>query len=304
MVTTHPAIVVIGSLAVDRKSFASGTYRCGSGSGGSGTVWGRERHHGGVGRNAAVNLARLGCRVSFCGLTGPGADAAALEAELTELGVLLLLRRIANGVGRFEVFLGPGGALLSSGIRLPDPAETRHLCDPALAERIAGADAVVVEGGLDPRLLRWVSGQARRHGTTVCCLPTRLRDLGARRELLPAFDVLVLNEAEATAILGAPRPDATELAAALTDLGPGTVVVTRGARGAVLAGPEVVRLPAQPGPCVDDTGAGDALASAFIAAAVRGQNPVDALREGLRAARVTINCRNTTCRSLSPAAVR
>ncbi|NUP44548.1 MAG: hypothetical protein HOY76_47855, partial [Streptomyces sp.] len=57
------------------------------------------------------------------------------------------------------------------------------------------------------------------------------------------------------------------------------------------------------GVCTDDTGAGDALASALVAALVAGRTPRDALAHGLRAARVTIACPQSTCHALSSALV-
>ncbi|MDX3227858.1 carbohydrate kinase family protein [Streptomyces sp. ME19-01-6] len=301
-------ILVLGSLVMDRKVFAAGQFERGAGRGE--TVWSMERHHGGVGRNVATNAARLGHPVTFAGLSGFGADAAELEGALARLGVALHVRRVADGVGRFDVTLDAHGSQISSSIALPDPALGKALRGPELAARIATAGAVVMEGGLDEDLLVWVSQQARQHAVPVCCLPTRQADFGPRAHLLSRYDVLVLNTKEAGALLGqgpgAPARPA-ERAGQLLRRGPGVVVVTDAARGAALAtatDPRPVHLPAEPGVCTDDTGAGDALASAFVVALVAGQTPRDALAHGLRAARVTIACPQSTCHSLSPALVR
>ncbi|MEU1663772.1 PfkB family carbohydrate kinase [Streptomyces sparsogenes] len=300
-------ILVIGSLVMDRKFFAAGSLHGTAGRGE--TVWSVERHHGGVGRNIATNAARLGHPVTFAGLSGPGADAVELEGALTRLGVALHVRRAADGIGRFDVTLDPHGSQISSRITLPDPALGKALRGPALAERIEAAGAVVMEGGLDEELMVWVSERARRHAVPVCCLPTRQADFGPRAHLLPHYDVLILNTKEAGALLGR-RPGAParpgEQAARLLRHGPRVVVVTDGARGAALAtatAPGPVHLPAEPGVCADDTGAGDALASAFVVAMAAGRAPGDALAQGLRAARVTIACPQSTCHSLSPALV-
>ncbi|MGY0064714.1 carbohydrate kinase family protein [Streptomyces sp. LZ34] len=294
---------------MDRKFFAAGVFERGAGSGE--TVWSMERHHGGVGRNIATNAARLGHPVTFAGLSGFGADAAELEGALTRVGVALHVRRAADGVGRFDVTLDAHGSQLASRIALPDPALGKALRGPELAARIATAGAVVMEGGLDEDLLVWVSEQARRHAVPVCCLPTRQADFGPRAHLLPRYDVLVLNAKEAGALLGqdpgAPARPA-EQAGLLLRRGPRVVVVTDAARGAAVATAAdaargAVHLPAEPGVCTDDTGAGDALASAFVVALVAGQAPRDALAHGLRAARVTIACPQSTCHSLSPALV-
>ncbi|WJV44179.1 PfkB family carbohydrate kinase [Streptomyces flavofungini] len=134
-------------------------------------------------------------------------------------------------------------------------------------------------------------------------MPTRQAALGPRARLLPLYDVLLLNACEARNLLcraGTPA----EQAARLRQLGPRVVVVTAGAAGAAMAcAPydEVLFLPAEHGACADDTGAGDALASAFVLGLSTGASPRAALAQGLRAARVTIGCRRSTCRALSTA---
>ncbi|MEL3945698.1 carbohydrate kinase family protein [Streptomyces sp. LNU-CPARS28] len=296
-------IVVMGSLVMDRKYFSAGTHTAAAGRR-TQAVWSVERHHGGVGRNVAVNLARLGARPTFVGLSGFGPDAEALEDELTRLGVRLQVLRTDGGVGRFDVTLDGLRRQITSRIALPDPAVATALRGPALGTRVARARAVVAEGGLDEDLLTWTSRQARRHGTLMCCMPTRQADFGPRPHLLPLYDVLLLNAREARHLLcraGTPA----EQAARLRHLGPRVVVVTSGADGAAVASAEhdeVLFLPAEPGACADDTGAGDALAAAFVLGLSTGASPRAALAQGLRAARVTIGCRQSTCRAVSAAA--
>ncbi|KRD23280.1 carbohydrate kinase family protein [Streptomyces sp. Root264] len=287
-------VLVLGSLVVDRKYFAAGTL-------GGVELWGVQRHYGGVGRNIGVNAARLGARAVFAGLSGFGQDAADIEAELTGLGVGLHVLRTADGTGRWDVLLDAEGRQITSRITLPDPAAAKSLAGPALARTVAAAKAVVAEGGLDEDLLTWASREARRNGTPMCCLPTRQRDFGPRAHLLPLYDVLLLNVREAEALTRR-RATPAEQALRLLGLGPRVVVVTAGAAGATVASteqPVPLTLPAEAGLCADDTGAGDALASAFVVHLVRGASPGAALALGLRAARHTIGCRQSTCRTLA-----
>ncbi|MCX5008341.1 carbohydrate kinase family protein [Streptomyces sp. NBC_00638] len=288
-------VVVLGSLVMDRKYFAAGTFAAAL------PVWGVQRQHGGVGRNVAVNTARLGGRTAFAGLSGFGPDAVDLETELSALGVHLEVLRTEAGIGRFDVLLDERGRQITSTIELPDPASAKSLCGPALAAVIGRAKAVVAEGGLDEDVLAWVSREARRHAIPMCCMPTRQADFGPRGHLLGLYDVLVLNVKEAAALTGRPG-DAAEQAERLLVRGPRVVVVTSGADGAAVASaerPAAVMVPAEAGPCADDTGAGDALASAFLLALVDGASPRAALARGLRAARLTIGCRESTCRALT-----
>lgn len=133
-------VVVLGSLVMDRKYFAAGTFAAAL------PVWGVQRQHGGVGRNVAVNTARLGGRTAFAGLSGFGPDAVDLETELSALGVHLEVLRTEAGIGRFDVLLDERGRQITSTIELPDPASAKSLCGPALAAVIGRAKAVVAEG--------------------------------------------------------------------------------------------------------------------------------------------------------------
>lgn len=289
-------MLVMGSLVMDRKYFSTGTM------GGADPVWGVQRHHGGVGRNIAVNSARLGARTVFAGLSGFGRDAVDLEAELTVLGVRPLhVLRTDDGIGHWDVLLDERGRQITSRITLPDPATARPLAGPELAGTVAAAKAVVTEGGLDEDLLTWLSRAARAKGIAMCGLPTRQQDFGPRAHLLPLYDVLLLNNREAQTLTGLPGTPA-EQARRLLERGPRVVVVTAGADGAAVASteqPVPLALPAEAGPCTDDTGAGDALASAFVVHLVRGASPGAALALGLRAARLTIGCGQSTCRTLA-----
>jgi ribokinase len=84
-------------------------------------------------------------------------------------------------------------------------------------------------------------------------------------------DVVLGTEPEHAA-LGAPPPAAT-------------VIIKRGARGLTALGlAERIELPAEPGPVVDATGAGDALAGGLLVGLLEGQELAEAARAGLRAA--------------------
>ena len=58
-------------------------------------------------------------------------------------------------------------------------------------------------------------------------------------------------------------------------------------------GDEPVHLPAVPATVVDVTGAGDAMLAAWVAAWLRGADPVEAARDGHRAAAATIESPHT-----------
>lgn len=101
-----------------------------------------------------------------------------------------------------------------------------------------------------------------------------LKDIYARTE------VFFCNLEEAERILGLQTTDIKTLALGLSKLGPKTVVITDGPKGAyVTYGDKTIFMPAYPDPKppYERTGAGDAFASTFIGALALGKTPEEAL---------------------------
>lgn len=94
-------------------------------------------------------------------------------------------------------------------------------------------------------------------------------------------ELLVLNREEAALVGGGNHDDVHDLINKLHDLGPRIVVVTDGPNGAYASDGEnrfSMPLYPDPKPPVDRTGAGDAFASTFVAAIIKGKSIEDALR--------------------------
>jgi ribokinase len=97
------------------------------------------------------------------------------------------------------------------------------------------------------------------------------------------LDLLVVNEFEAANILHTAGTDARTGAEGLRDLGVKAVVVTAGARGAVVSdgsGTRVVEAPTVE--AVDTTGAGDAFLGALAVDLAAGRPLVDAVTAGTK----------------------
>jgi ribokinase len=112
-------------------------------------------------------------------------------------------------------------------------------------------------------------------------------------ELLQLCDYVTPNESEANALTGMPVDTMTQIecaAAALLARGARHVVVTLGARGAFVLGPQVAEHVEafQIGTVVDTTGAGDAFNGAFAVGLAEGMNIIDATRFGCAAAGLSV----------------
>ncbi len=93
-------------------------------------------------------------------------------------------------------------------------------------------------------------------------------------------EVLILNREEAVTVGGGNHEDVNDLLDKLHALGPKIVVVTDGPDGAYASdGDNRFKMPLYPDPKppLDRTGAGDAFASTFVAALIKGQNVEGAL---------------------------
>lgn len=103
----------------------------------------------------------------------------------------------------------------------------------------------------------------------------RLKRIYARSE------VLILNREEAVTVGGGNHEDIGDLFSHLHQLGPKIVVITDGPNGAYASdGTNRFRMPLYPDPAppIDRTGAGDAFASTFVAALIKGNTIEGALQ--------------------------
>jgi ribokinase len=248
---------------------------------------------GGKGGNQAVAAARLGRHVALVGLTGDDAEGGVVRAALAAEGVDVAHLGVAptTATGRAIVVVAEDAAnhiVVVGGANAALAEE--HLADAA--DVLGTARVVVVQLEVP---LGTVLAAARRATGTLVLNPAPARALP--RELLGRVDVLVVNEVEHEAVLGRPVPaDLRDVAAHVAAAGlTCTVVVTLGARGAVLCGRDGVVVEAPPDVAVlDTTGAGDTFIGALADALSRGEDPRDALRWAVHAASLSVGALGAT----------
>ncbi|SDS74638.1 ribokinase [Corynebacterium timonense] len=233
---------------------------------------------GGKGANQAVAAARLGSDVRMVGAVGSDAYA---DTALEHLR--------AAGVDLSAVTAEPGATGLAV-ITVSDDGENTIIVVPganaslddarvtASADPIAAADIVLLQGEI-PASGFSAAVRAATGRVVVNLAPVVPVD---RDDLLRA-DPLVVNEHEAGLVLtmfgAAPAESEERMAARLIELGFASVVVTRGARGAVVAeGNQVVAIPPAIVESVDSTGAGDAFVGALVHRLAAGDELVPAAR--------------------------
>ncbi|MEV5318005.1 ribokinase [Streptomyces sp. NPDC052687] len=233
-------------------------------------------HPGGKGANQAVAAARLGARTALLARVGDDAH-----------GRLLLDAQRAAGVDTAGVLVG--GAPTGVALITVDPSgDNSIVVSPGANGKLTPAD-VRAAGGLF-RASRVVSVQLEipletvlevvrtlPPGTRFVLNPSPPRPLP--QEVLAACDPLIVNEHEARVLLGETGVgDVPEdWARLLLARGPRSVVVTLGARGALVASAEgVARVPSVKVEAVDTTGAGDAFTAALAWRLGSGESLADA----------------------------
>ena len=277
----HTSICVVGSLNIDLVIRTPHLPAPGE------TVSGGPfaTHPGGKGANQAVAAARLGAAVAMVGRGGGDAFGTRLLTELEEAGIdirqVVTLPDMASGValiaveasGQNSIIIAPGanGALTLADVEAAGPI-------------ITAAQVLLLQLEIPLPAVQRAAELAHAAGTLVLLNPAPAQPLPA--ELPAQVDYLIPNEQEAALLLGeavATDTDATVVAQRLcTQTGVGSVVITLGAQGAVLAQAQTEPqfVPAHSVEVADTTAAGDAFVGAFAVALAEGRTPAEALRWG------------------------
>jgi pseudouridine kinase len=262
---------------------------------------------GGVGRNVAENLARLGAEVVLLSAIGADIEGARLLEETAAAGVNVdhCLPVEGEPTGAYLAVLDGAGNLQHA---LDDMRVMASITPEVLRQRrhlFQEASVVFIDTNLPTRTLAAAIGLARRSGVPVAADPTAL-SLAPR--LVPHLQDLWLitpNQTEAEQLCPvastlAGRERASDIARWLVSQGVDIAIVAMAEFGVVYATPDGSgHVPAIRTEVVEPTGAGDALTAAVIFGLIN-EIPVDeAVRLGVSAASLTLRTRGSVVPDLS-----
>ena len=266
---------------------------------------------GGVARNIAENLARMGAPVALLTATGKDSSGAALLAHAQSLGIdtggTLQLPDLASGT--YTAVLDQDGEMV---VALADMALYDRL-DPAFVDtcqvRIATSALVVADLNLPLQTVDAVVAQARRAEVPLVLVAVSEPKMARLPQDLSGVRLLILNRGELAARVGRELASETDLDAAVAEVraqGVRDLIVTRGAEGVMYtrggAGEyQLVRLYAPGAEVVDVTGAGDAFAAAVCWSLIQdGEDLELACRRGLKLSALTLGVPETVHPRLGP----
>jgi len=299
---TQRRVVCIGGATLDRKYRARGPVVIGS----SNPVGGSQSY-GGVARNVAENLGRLGAACAFISVLGDDETAKALLSHLSKAGVEVSgVERVSGG--RTAEYL----ALLTQDGELELALADMDIFDsltPALLERhrpkLQGAAWVFADCNLPAESLTDLLERRRSSSFRLALDPVSVAKSARLPGSLEGLDLLFLNRDEAVAMTGETgvNEDALErMLSALHARGVAEVVLSLGEAGLVVSSAtERVHLSAPPTEVLDVTGAGDALIAGTLYRLLEGESLQSACRTGQRLAQLTLGTPHSVYPHLSSA---
>ncbi|CAM5779938.1 MULTISPECIES: carbohydrate kinase [Brevibacillus] len=294
-------IVCIGGANLDRKARAKQQVRLHS----SNPVTISESC-GGVGRNIAENLGRLGCNVSLISCVGEDKEGDWILQETKKHGVDIsqVWRLPTQRTGTYTALLDKEGEMVVSLANM-DIYDT--LTPQMFAERwshIAAARAVYLDTNLPADCLAYVIGRCRDEGIALFVDPVSSAKAEKLPERLDGVEAILPNREEAELLSGMEiktMQDCEEACRKIRARGVKSVVVTLGEQGIYYQSEDQAeKLAPYPTEVVDVTGAGDAFASGLLYGVVNGEPLGRACRLGMAASALTLQTEYSVSPLLKP----
>ncbi|PWK67568.1 carbohydrate kinase family protein [Aminobacter sp. AP02] len=285
----HPRILAVGGAHVDRRGRMTAPFVPGASIPGA-----MSEEVGGGAFNALRGAVRRGAVGALMSVRGGDAAGEAVAAEIgangiTDLSAVFLDRATPSYTALLDRDGDVVAALADMGLyELAFPKQMRRA---KLRESLATQDAVLCDGNL-PEVALWRLAEVV--GATplfaIAISPAKAVRL---RPILDRLSCLFMNRREAAVLAGTDADaDAADIVRGLMTAGLRRGVVTAGGSAVFAYDAQGLLVIAPPPPrrVVDVTGAGDALAGATTVALLRGEPLDSALRHGIAAAVLAIEC--------------
>ena len=248
---------------------------------------------GGVGRNIAENLARLGASVYMVSAVGKDFFGDVLLKHCAEAGIDVSEMEVIPDASSsaYLVLTDSDGDMLAA---ISDMHIMKNLGREFIL-RHAGildrADAIVLDPNLSPESLdTLISGW---EGKPFFADPISTAYAGTLRRFLPKLEMVKCNRQEAEIFADMPIGSDDELGTAAERIlrtGTGCAVITLGSDGVYYRDRNgtVLRKRHEPLHPVSATGAGDSFTAAMVYARLKGMDPEASLELAMRAAEITL----------------
>lgn len=295
-----PSVLVIGAAAIDTKGTAIREVEPGVMNPGRVRV-----HRGGVGRNIAENLSRLGIHARLISAVGDDISGENILDQAEESGIDIehvLVAEDTNTGAYIAVYDQFGQIYVAMyHMSIMNLITPRYLYDRRRLFRDSAL--VVIDANLPSGTIDMVFKLAKQYDVPVCADPTSNALAPKLKPYLSRLYMVTPDMGEAEVLTGIriiDRMDAMDAAKRLISAGVDIAVVTQSDKGVCYATQEVAgHMPAIDTEVVDLTGAGDAMTAAVVFGLLEGFDMDEAIKLGISAGSLAIQCRETVCPNLS-----
>ncbi len=296
-------IVCIGGVNIDRKLQTVGPLQYAT-SNPAVTM----QTYGGVARNIAENLGRLGIVPVLIAAVGDDQEGEEVlrHCAACNVDVSSVLRLKGYATGTYTAILDYTGEMITA---LADMQICDHLTVDDLESRwlaIASSSMIVADTNLSTETLTYLLEKARRDSLSLCLVPVSRPKLMRLPPRLDGIFLLVMNRDEAEALADMALKDQEDVIHAcevISRRGLRNIIITRGVQGAFwwAEGGRCGSVATEPVSIVDETGAGDAFVSGVIYALQSDAADFErACWFGIRVATLTLQTQKSVSDSIFP----
>jgi len=261
---------------------------------------------GGVARNIAENLGRLGCKASLFTSIGEDKEGEWILRETRKHGVDIsqVWRLPAQRTGTYTALLDIDGEMVVS---LANMDIYDALTPDMYADKwshIASAQMIFLDTNVPADCLAYIIERCREENIPLFIDPVSSAKATKLPQQLNGIEAILPNREEAEVLAGMSIQSAEDCAEAcrkIRERGVKHVIVTMGEQGVYYQSEDAAeQFTPYPTDVVDVTGAGDAFASGLLYGIVNGETFEDACRLGLAASALTLQTEQSVSPLLKP----
>jgi pseudouridine kinase len=255
---------------------------------------------GGVGRNVAENLGRLGCSTSLITLLGDDQEGKWLLEETKRYGVDVSQSIAMEGekTGTYSAILNNTGEMV---LAVADMQIYDKISRPFIAARwphLASSRMIFADTNLPADVLAYLIERCEKEKLSLCINPVSAPKAMKLPASLHGVELLIPNRDELEAMSGVvveSIEDCKKACELIMQRGVKQLIVTLGKQGVfwVVRDGEYGHLDTIATEIVDVTGAGDSLVAGVLFGLIHGEPFERAARLGMMAASVTLQTQNT-----------
>lgn len=295
-------ITVVGAVFVDIKGYSINKYI----ENGRNAGYIKEVH-GGVARNAAEDLARVGVGSRFVSLVDKSGTAIQVIRHLKDAGVdTEFVKEEESGMGTWMAIFDEKGDVVSNISVRPDILPLAKFIDEKHKEIFENTDGILLEVDIDERVTERVFKYAELYQKKVYSFVSLMGDALERKKYIKKSECFICNRQEIGMLFNEDFEDGSieELIKRLSqkrrEVGIKSLIVTLGTDGSVYTSED-----GQEGYCeakktklVDSTGAGDAFAAGAAAALGGKKSLKEACEIGTIMASDVITTTSNVCKKI------